>query len=50
MKTIILILATLMTSQFLYVEYGPHNPVARVSTAAAVSVRWLLHSVFDVGN
>lgn len=46
MKMILLILATLMTSQFLYVKYGPHNPVARVTMAATDSVQWLLNSVF----
>jgi hypothetical protein len=45
MKTLFLIFLTLMLSQILYVEYGPHNPVARISTAALESVRWLLHSV-----
>jgi hypothetical protein len=48
MKTILLILTTLIISQFLYVEYGPQNPVARLSSAAAGSVRWLLHSAFHV--
>ena len=48
MKSILLILLTLTVSQFIYVEYGPRNPVARVSTAAADSVRWFLHSAFHV--
>ena len=48
MKTLLIIIATLMLSQFLYVEYGPQNPVARVSTAAAGSVRWFLHSALHV--
>lgn len=48
MKTLLLILLTLMTSQFLYVEYGPRNPVARVAVASVESVRWLLHSAFPV--
>lgn len=48
MKTIVIILLTLVASQFLYVEHGPCNPVARVATAAAGSVRWLLHSALNV--
>ncbi|WP_395744777.1 hypothetical protein [Prosthecobacter sp.] len=48
MKTLLIFLGTLMLSQFLYVEYGPNNPVARVSAAAAGSVRWFLHSAFNV--
>lgn len=48
MKTIVIIFATLMASQFLYVEYGPRNPVARVATAATDSVCWLLRSALHV--
>ncbi|WP_449068837.1 hypothetical protein [Prosthecobacter sp.] len=48
MKTIVIILLTLVASQFLYVEYGPFNPVARVATAAAGSMRWFLHSALNV--
>ena len=48
MKTLLIILTTLMISQFLYVEYGPQNPVARLSVAAASSVRWFLHSALLV--
>jgi hypothetical protein len=48
MKTTLIILVTLMTSQFLYVEYGPRNPVARVADATAGSVRWFLHSALNM--
>lgn len=48
MKTILIILVTLMTSQLLYVEYGPRNPVARVASATAGSVRWFLHSALNM--
>lgn len=48
MKTILIILVTLMTSQLLYVEYGPRNPVARVADAAAGSVRWFLHRALNM--
>ena len=48
MKTIVVVLVTLMISQLLYVEFGPRNPVARVSEAAVGSVRWLLQRALHV--
>ncbi len=48
MKTILTILVTLMISQFLFLEYGPRNPAARVASATASSVRWFLHSALDM--
>jgi hypothetical protein len=48
MKTLGIILLTLMLNQVLYLEYGPQNPVARVSMVATDSVRWLLHSALHV--
>lgn len=48
MKTFIVILGTLMISQILYVEYGPHNPVAQVGAAITESVRWFLHSALNM--
>ncbi len=48
MKTIFIILLTLLTSQFLYIEYGPRNPVAQVSSAVAGSLRWFLNSALQI--
>lgn len=48
MKTLLLVLGTLMISQLLYVEYGPHNPVAQLSQAVTESVRWFLHSALNM--
>jgi hypothetical protein len=48
MKTLFIVILTLMFSQILYLECGPRNPVARVSMAAIDSVRCLLHSVIGV--
>lgn len=48
MKTLSIILITLVVSQFIYVECGPRNPVARVAIATADSVRWLVDSVLLV--
>lgn len=48
MKTFLIILATLMLSQFLRDEFGPRNPVARISEASVGSVRWLLQRALHV--
>ena len=48
MKTLLLIIVTLMVGQILHDEYGPRNPVAKFSQAAVGSVRWLLHRSLDV--
>ena len=48
MNTLFIILITLVVSQFIYVECGPRNPVARVAIATADSVRWLVDSVLPV--
>lgn len=48
MKTLTIILTTLVVSQFIYVECGPRNPVAHVAIATADSVRWLVDSMLPV--
>jgi hypothetical protein len=48
MKTTFLILLTLVFSQFLYAEFGPRNPVARLTMVAADSARWFLHRALDM--
>jgi len=48
MKTLFIILITLVVSQFIYVEFGPRNPVARFAIATADSVSWLVDSVLPV--
>lgn len=50
MKTFFVIIATLMLSQILYVEYGPNNPVARVSIAATKSVRWFVNGALHLAE
>lgn len=48
MKTLFIILITLVVSQYIYVEHGPDNPLARVAAATAASLRWLVHSVLPM--
>ncbi|MFO1481752.1 MAG: hypothetical protein U1F71_00165 [Verrucomicrobiaceae bacterium] len=48
MKTILTILLTLAINQYLVEQFGPRNPAARLGSAASGSVRWFLHSAFDM--
>lgn len=48
MRTLAIILLTIVATHILYTECGPHNPIARLATASLESAGWLLHQAFNV--
>lgn len=48
MKTLLIILTTLIVSQLVLTEYGPRNALTHFSTIAAKNVRSVLHRTLHV--